>query len=69
MHPNLFRPQLLGQRLHLVHGRRLGLRVGMQSQRTLIVSFPVPLDAFNQHRSVSIIVQPYDQPLPITLTK
>ncbi len=69
MHPNPFRPQLLGQRLHIIHGRRLGLRVGMQSQRTVIVSFPVPLDACKQRRSVSIIVQPYEHPLPITLTK
>jgi hypothetical protein len=41
----------------------------MQSQRTVIVSFPVPLDACKQRRSVSIIVQPYEHPLPITLTK
>jgi hypothetical protein len=38
-------------------------------RRTVIVSFPVTLDAFNQRRSVSVIVQPYDQVLPVTLTK
>jgi hypothetical protein len=42
---------------------------GQKIKRTVIVSFPVNLDAFNQRRSVSVIVQPYDQPLPVTLTK
>jgi hypothetical protein len=35
----------------------------------VIVSFPVKLDAFNQRRSVSVVVQPYDQPVPIVLSK
>jgi hypothetical protein len=42
---------------------------GQQVQRTVIVSFPVTVDAFNQRRSLSVIVQPYDQPVPVTLTK
>jgi hypothetical protein len=37
--------------------------------RTVIISFPVTFEAFNQRRSVSVIIQPYDQPLPVTLTK
>jgi hypothetical protein len=37
--------------------------------RTIIVAFPVALDAFNQRQSTSVIVQPYDQTLPVTLTK
>jgi hypothetical protein len=45
------------------------LQPGQQIERTIIVSFPVNLDAFNQHRSVSVIVQPYDQPLPIVGTQ
>ena len=37
--------------------------------RTVIVAFPVTLDAFNQRHSVSVIVWPYDQTVPVTLTK
>jgi len=36
---------------------------------TVVVSFPVTQDAFNKRQSVSVVVQPYDQPLPVTLTK
>ena len=45
------------------------LQPGQEIKRTVIVSFPVNLDSFNQRKSVSVIVQPYDQPVPITLTK
>jgi len=45
------------------------LQPGQQVKRTVMVSFPVNLDAFNQRKSVSVIVQPYDQPVPIVLTK
>ncbi|MGA9390550.1 MAG: hypothetical protein WBV69_08905, partial [Candidatus Sulfotelmatobacter sp.] len=45
------------------------LQPGQEIKRTVIVSFPVTLDAFNQRKSVSVIVQPYDQPVPVTLTK
>ena len=37
--------------------------------RTVIVVFPMTLDAFNQRQSVSAIVWPYDQTVPVTLTK
>lgn len=42
---------------------------GLQTQRTIIISFPVTLEDFNRRRSVSAVIQPYDQPLPIVLTK
>jgi hypothetical protein len=42
---------------------------GQAIKRTVIVSFPVNLDAFNQRRSVSVVIQPYDQPVPIVLSK
>ncbi len=42
---------------------------GEELKRTVIVSFPVLLDAFNQRRSVGVVIQPYDQPLPVILTK
>jgi hypothetical protein len=45
------------------------LQPGEQVTRTAIVAFPVPLDAFNQRKSLSVIIQPYDQQVPIVLTK
>lgn len=42
---------------------------GKSVDATILVSFPVNLDTFNQRKSVSAVIQPYDQPLPITLTK
>jgi hypothetical protein len=45
------------------------LQPGQEIKRTVIVSFPVTLEMFNQRRSVGVIVQPYDQPLPVVLTK
>lgn len=45
------------------------LQPGQELRRTVIASFPVTLDAFNQRKSVSVVVQPYDQPVPVTLTK
>ena len=45
------------------------LQLGQEVKRTVVVSFPVTLDAFNNRKSVSVVVQPYDQPLPVILTK
>jgi hypothetical protein len=45
------------------------LQPGEQIKRTVIVSFPAPLVDFKDRRSVSVVVQPYDQPVPIILTK
>lgn len=42
---------------------------GQQVQRTVMVGFPVTLNDFNQRKSVSVVVQPYDQPVPIILSK
>jgi hypothetical protein len=42
---------------------------GQELKRTVIVSFPVMLEAFNRRHAVSVIVQPYDQPLPVILSK
>jgi hypothetical protein len=36
---------------------------------TIIVAFPVKLDAFNQRQSVSVVLWPYDQTVPVILTK
>jgi hypothetical protein len=45
------------------------LQPGQEIKRTVMVSFPVTLEVFNQRKSVSVIVQPYDQPVPVVLTK
>jgi hypothetical protein len=37
--------------------------------RTILVAFPVTLDAFNQRHSVSVVLWPYDQTVPVVLTK
>jgi len=45
------------------------LQPGQEVKRTVMVGFPVTLDVFNQRRSVSVIVYPYDQPVPVILTR
>jgi hypothetical protein len=45
------------------------LQPGQETKRTVIVSFPLALADFKDRRSVSVVIQPYDQPVPITLTK
>jgi hypothetical protein len=45
------------------------LQPAQEIKRTVIVSFPVSLDVFNQRKAVSVIIQPYDQPVPVVLTK
>ena len=36
---------------------------------TIMVAFPVKLDDFNKRQSTSVVVWPYDQQLPIVLTR
>ncbi len=45
------------------------LQPGRELKRTVMVSFPVTLEGFNQRRSVSAVIQPYDQPVAIVLNK
>ena len=45
------------------------LQPGQETKRTVIVSFPVALVDFKERRSASVVIQPYDQPVPIVLTK
>jgi hypothetical protein len=42
---------------------------GNEAHGTVIVSFPVTKDVFDKRQSISVVIQPYDQPLPVTLTK
>jgi hypothetical protein len=37
--------------------------------RTIIVAFPVTLDAFNKRTSASVVIWPYNETVPVTLTK
>jgi hypothetical protein len=45
------------------------IQPGEVVSRTVIVAFPVTLAVFNQRQSISVIVWPYDQTVPVTLTK
>jgi hypothetical protein len=42
---------------------------GNEAQGTVVVSFPVTKDAFDKRKSLSVVIQPYDQPVPVVLTK
>ena len=42
---------------------------GQSVTGTIIVAFPVTLDDFNKRQSTSVVVWPYDQQLPIVLTR
>jgi hypothetical protein len=45
------------------------LEPGGQTSGTIIVSFPVLPDAFANRKSVKVTIHPYDQPVPLVLTK
>jgi hypothetical protein len=45
------------------------LQPGESVTRTVIVTFPLTLDAFNHRQSVSIVIWPYDQSVPVVLSK
>jgi len=45
------------------------LLAGAEQKGTVIFSFPVSKQAFDQRKSIALTIQPYDQPLPIVLTK
>ena len=42
---------------------------GDQAQGTVVVSFPVTQPTFEKRQSLSVVIQPYDQTLPLVLTK
>ena len=45
------------------------LQPGNEARGTVVVSFPVTQDAFDKRKSLSVVIQPYDQPVPLVLTK
>jgi hypothetical protein len=42
---------------------------GGEQKGTMVVSFPVTKQDFDQRKSLAVTIQPYDQPLPVILTK
>jgi hypothetical protein len=42
---------------------------GGQTSRTILVTFPVLLDAFAARKSLQVTIEPYDQPVPLVLKK
>ncbi len=45
------------------------IQPGGEVRGTLVVSFPVTQDGFDKRKSLSVAIQPYDQALPVVLTK
>jgi len=45
------------------------IQPGESVTRTIIVAFPITPDAFNQRTSISVVIWPYDQTVPVVLTK
>ena len=42
---------------------------GREQKGTIVVSFPVTKQVFDERKSLTVTIQPYDQPLPVVLTK
>ena len=49
--------------------REAKIDVGGQTTGTIIVSFPVTPEAFASRKLLRVTIQPYDQPVPLVLTK
>jgi hypothetical protein len=49
--------------------REAKINPGGHAQGTIIVAFPVTPDAFAKRKSLKVTIQPYDQPVPLVLTK
>ena len=45
------------------------IQPGEKVTRSIVVAFPVTLDVFNQRQTTSVVIWPYDQQLPVVLTK
>jgi hypothetical protein len=45
------------------------IQPGENITRTIIVVFPVTLDAFNHRQSVGVTIWPYDQTVPVVMSK
>jgi hypothetical protein len=49
--------------------REARINPGGHTQGTIIVAFPVTPDAFANRKSLKVSIQPYDQPVPLVLTR
>ena len=49
--------------------REAKINPGGHTKGTIIVAFPVTPDAFANRKSLKVTIQPYDQPVPLVLTK
>jgi hypothetical protein len=49
--------------------REAKINPGARTAGTIIVAFPVTPDAFANRKSLKVTIQPYDQPMPLVLTK
>jgi hypothetical protein len=49
--------------------REAKINPGGRTSGTIIVAFPVTPDAFANRKSLKVTIQPYDQPVPLVLTK
>jgi hypothetical protein len=49
--------------------REARINPGGHAAGTIIVVFPVTPDAFTNRKSLKVTIQPYDQPVPLVLTK
>ena len=45
------------------------IQPGETVARTIIVAFPLSLEAFNQRQALAVVVWPYDQTVPVVLSK
>jgi hypothetical protein len=45
------------------------MEVGDTLKRTILVAFPMSLNDFNQRKSVSVVVWPYNYTVPVVMTK
>jgi hypothetical protein len=45
------------------------IMAGGERKGTIVVSFPVTKQAFDERKALTVSIQPYDQPLPVVLTK
>jgi hypothetical protein len=45
------------------------IQPGETVTRTIIVAFPIAFDAFNQRQLTSVVIQPYDQTVPVVMSK
>ncbi len=49
--------------------REARINPGGRTSGTIIVVFPVSPDAFTNRKSLKVTIQPYDQPVPLVLTR